>query len=79
MTVLPINFIQCNYERTLFRLEEVYALDSLGLETVHYVDDDNRYVAQGRATIPQITEGLVTGCVDYQQTGYLQRLLGKLQ
>lgn len=79
MYFIPVDFVERNDKRAFLRFEQIYTFNCLRLQSVHYVYNENCYVAQGRASIPEITEGLVTGCVDDQQSWDLEYLVGKLR
>ena len=78
-----MHLVESDDKRGVFAAQHLDAFDGLLLEPVHQVDDQDGDVAQGRAAVAQVGEGLVARRVDDQQAGETDverlRLLHDLQ
>ena len=70
--VKTIDLVESDDEGGLPVTEELHGLESLGLETVHDIDNQDGDVAKRRTTRTQVGERLVTGGIDDEETGNLE-------
>lgn len=71
--ITPVNFVESDHKRCLFGLQQIDGLDRLRFKPVHNIDDEDSDITQRRASGTQITERLVAGGIDDEQTWNFQR------
>mmetsp|Transcript_39728 Transcript_39728/g.105176 ORF Transcript_39728/g.105176 Transcript_39728/m.105176 type:complete len:521 (-) Transcript_39728:1181-2743(-) len=64
----PVHLVQRNDEGAPALLQQLQGFHGLGLQSVHDVNDQNRDVAQGGASVAKVGEGFVSRCIDDEQT-----------
>ena len=70
--IASINLVESYNERAFLLSEQLDGLESLLLETMHEIDDENGDITKGGTTRTQVGERLVTWCVDDEVTWQLQ-------
>merc|ERR1719474_452224 len=58
-----------HHEWSLFLFQQIQRLDSLRVQAVHDVDDQDGDVAEGATPVPQVAEALVTRSVNDKEAG----------
>jgi hypothetical protein len=73
-----VDLVQGDHERRVALPQQSEALQSLRLETVHDIDDEDGQVAHGGPATAEVAERLVTGRVDDEQSRQFDLGLDKL-
>ena len=68
----PINLVEGDAEWSSLVLEHPEGLEGLWLHTVHNIDNQHGQITKGRTTGSEVAEGLVTWCVDDEETWKLE-------